>query len=88
MTLQSSTAKDADTLDENQGAVDTENRVSRRRSIQSRMLSLFRRSPGVVVAGSIAVLFALRTFSLRRWAVIWQHRWRMPSCRECIGLSC
>jgi hypothetical protein len=59
VTLQSATAKDADTLNENPGDVDTEKRVTNlRRSIQLRMLSLFRRSLGVVTAGSIAVLFA------------------------------
>jgi hypothetical protein len=57
VTLQSATAKDADTLNENPGGVDTEKPVtSLRRSIQS--LPLIRRSPGVVAAGSIAVLFA------------------------------
>jgi hypothetical protein len=44
----------------NSGGVDTENWVTSPRSkIRSRMLSLFRRSPGIVAAGSIAVLFAV-----------------------------
>ena len=59
MTLQSATAQDAKTLNEDRQGIDTEKPVtSRRLSIQLRMLSLFRRSPGIVVAGSIAVLFA------------------------------
>jgi hypothetical protein len=59
VTLQSATAQDADPLNANQGDVDTEEPVtSRRLGIQLRMLSLFERSPGVVVAGFIAVLFA------------------------------
>ena len=59
VTLQSSTAKDADTLNANQVDVDTENRVTRlRRSVVPQLHSLYRRSPGVVVAGSIAVLIA------------------------------
>ncbi len=60
VTLQSATAKDADTLNENPGSVDTEKPVTSllRRSTQLRIVSLFRRSPGVVAAGSIAVLFA------------------------------
>ena len=44
----------------NSGGVDTENWVTSLRSkIRSRMLSLFRRSPGMVAAGSIAILFAV-----------------------------
>jgi hypothetical protein len=60
VTLQSSTAKDADTLNVNQGDVDTENRVIRlRRSVVPQIRSLYRRLPGVVVAGSIAALVAV-----------------------------
>jgi hypothetical protein len=59
---QSANAKDAETVDEtvsvNSGAVDTENGVTSLHSrIRSRLLSLFRRSPGIVAAGSLAVLF-------------------------------
>jgi hypothetical protein len=60
VTTQSPTAQDADTLNANPVDVDTENRVTvLRRSLQSWMLSLFRQSPGVVAAASIAVLFAV-----------------------------
>ena len=59
MTLQPGTANDADALNGNPASVDTEQPVtSLRRIIQLRMLSLFRRWPGVVAAGSIAVLLA------------------------------
>jgi hypothetical protein len=59
VTLQSATAQDANTINEDRQGIDTEKPVtSRRLTIQLRMLSLYRRSPGVVVAGSIAVLFA------------------------------
>jgi hypothetical protein len=59
----SADAKVAETVDEtvsvNSGAVDTENGVTSLHSrIRSRVLSLFRRSPGIVAAGSLAVLFA------------------------------
>jgi hypothetical protein len=61
---QSATGKDAETVNEtvsvNSGGVDTENWVTSLRSrIRSRVLSLFRRSPGIVAAGSLAVLFAV-----------------------------
>jgi hypothetical protein len=60
---QSADAKVAETVDEtvsvNSGDVDTENWVTSLHSrIRSRVLSLFRRSPGIVAAGSLAVLFA------------------------------
>jgi hypothetical protein len=60
---QPANAKDAETVDEtvsvNSGDVDTENWVTSLHSrIRSRMLSLFRRSPGIVAVGSLAVLFA------------------------------
>jgi hypothetical protein len=59
----SADAKVAETVDEtvsvNSGDVDTENGVTSLHSrIRSRVLSLFRRSPGIVAAGSLAVLFA------------------------------
>jgi hypothetical protein len=54
------TAEDAETVKATSGGVDTGERVtSLPRGIWSRMLSLFRRSPGIVGAGSIAVLFAI-----------------------------
>lgn len=54
------TAPDAETVNVTSGGVDTgESVISLPRGIWSRMLSLFRRSPGIVGAGSIAVLFAI-----------------------------
>jgi hypothetical protein len=56
---QSATANDAETVNVNSGGVDTENWVASLRSrIRSRVLSLFRGSPGIVAAGSLAGLFA------------------------------
>jgi hypothetical protein len=53
------TANDGETVNVNSGGVDTENWVTSLRSrIRSRVLSLFRGSPGIVAAGSLAVLFA------------------------------
>ena len=60
MTIQSPTAKDADTLNAHPEGVVTEQRVtSLLTSIRSWTLSLLQRSPGVVASGAIAVLFAV-----------------------------
>ncbi len=59
VTLQSLTARDADTVKTNPGDLGTGKRVtSLPRRIRSRMLTFFRRSPGIIVAGSFAILFA------------------------------
>ncbi len=59
MSIQSETRKHAETVTANSGGVDAENKVtSLHVRIRSRVLSLFRGSPGVVAAGSIAVLLA------------------------------
>jgi len=58
--IQSRSANDAETVNADSGGVDTGKRVSSlSRRVRSGMRSLFRRSPGVVVAGSIAVLVAV-----------------------------
>ena len=58
MTIHSPAAKDDETADANPGGGDTERRItSPLHGIGSAMLSLYRRSPGTVAAGSIAVLF-------------------------------
>jgi hypothetical protein len=57
--MQSSVAKDAETFNANSGDVGTAMEVTNLgRSIRFRMHSLYRRSPGNVAAGSIAVAFA------------------------------
>jgi hypothetical protein len=57
VSLRSRRAKDAETVTANSGGANAGERVtSPPRRVRSRMLSLFRRSPGVVGAGSIAVL--------------------------------
>ena len=59
MSLRSRSAKDAETVTANSGGANAGERVtSLPRRVRSRVLSLFRRSPGVVGAGSIAVLVA------------------------------
>ena len=59
MSTQSAPRKDAETFTANSGGVDAENKVtSLHLRIRSRVVSLFRGSPGVVAAGSIAVLLA------------------------------
>jgi len=59
LSTQSATRKDADTVTAKSGALDTENKVtSPHLRIRSRVLLLFRGSPGIVAAGSIAVLLA------------------------------
>ena len=59
MSIQSSTVNDTETVTGDSGGVYTEKRITRLgRWLRSRMLSLFRRSPGIVTAGSLAVLFA------------------------------
>jgi hypothetical protein len=50
--------KDAETVNLNSGAVDAEV-SSPSRSVRSRLLALYRRSPGVIAGGSIAILFAV-----------------------------
>jgi hypothetical protein len=58
VTIHSPAAKDDETAGSNSGGVDTERRItSPHRGIGSAMLSLYRRSPGTVAAGSIALLF-------------------------------
>jgi hypothetical protein len=60
VTMQYPTTKDAETLPANSGAVETEKSLADlRSSIRSRMLSLYRRSRGAIVAGSIAVVVAV-----------------------------
>lgn len=60
MTTQYPTTKDAETLPANSDAGEPEKSLTDLRgSIRSRMLSLYRRTPGVIVAGSIAVVFAV-----------------------------
>ena len=60
MTMQYPTAKDAETPPANSGAGEPEKSLTDPRgSLGSRMLSLYRRTPGVIVAGSIAVLVAV-----------------------------
>jgi hypothetical protein len=60
VTLQPPTAKDAETVNAHSGGVDTAREITGlRRRIRFRMLSLHRRSPGIVAAGSIAVMFAV-----------------------------
>jgi hypothetical protein len=59
VSLQSPTARDAETINASPGNQNTQTRVtSLARRIRSRMLSFVRRSPGIIVAGSFAVLFA------------------------------
>jgi hypothetical protein len=60
VTIHSPAAKDDETADANSAGVDTERRItSPHHRIGSAMLLLYRRSPGTVAAGSIAVLFAV-----------------------------
>jgi hypothetical protein len=59
VTLQSPTAGHAETVNASPGDQNTQTRVtSLARRIRSRMLSPIRRSPEIIVAGSVAVLFA------------------------------
>jgi hypothetical protein len=58
VTIHSPAAKDDETADANSNGGDTERRItSPHDRIESAMLSLYRRSPGAVAAGSIAMLF-------------------------------
>jgi len=60
VTMQYPTTKDAETLPANSGAGESEKSLTDLRgSIGSRMLSLYRQQPGVVVAGSVAVVVAV-----------------------------
>jgi hypothetical protein len=89
VTIQSPTAKDADRLNKNPGSVDTEKPVAGlRRSIQSRMHSLFRQWPGVVAAGSIALLVAAAYLIAPPMGRDLAAQVAMPSSPERIGLSC
>src|SRR5215218_380341 len=59
MSIQSPLARDAETVAPSSRSVDIQKRiVSLYRYIRPRMLPFFRRSPGIVIAGSMAVLFA------------------------------
>jgi hypothetical protein len=61
VTMRHPITKNAETLPANSGAGEPEKKslTNPRGSLGSRMLSLYRRTPGVVVAGSIAVLVAV-----------------------------
>ncbi len=59
MSIQSPLARDAETVSANSRGVEMQKRItSLYRWIRRRMLSLFRGSPGIAIAGSMAVLFA------------------------------
>jgi hypothetical protein len=59
MSIQSPLARDAETVAPSSRSVDIQKRIaSLYRWIRPRMLPLFRRSPGIAIAGSMAVLFA------------------------------
>jgi hypothetical protein len=59
VTIQPPTAKDVETVNGNSGDVDTAKEIaSLRRGIGFWMLALYRRSPGIIAAGAIAVTFA------------------------------
>jgi hypothetical protein len=59
VTIQSPNAKDAETINANSGDVDTAKEItSPRCGIRFRMLALYRRSPGIIAAGALAVAFA------------------------------
>jgi hypothetical protein len=51
------TVRDAETVNANSGGIDAEV-SSTSRSTRSRLLSLYQQSPGIIAAGSVAVLFA------------------------------
>src|SRR5215212_3849513 len=60
MSIQSPLARDAETVAPSSRSLDIQKRLaSLYRWIRPRMLPLFRRSPGIAIAGSIAVLFAV-----------------------------
>ena len=59
MSIQSPLARDVETVSANSRGVEMQERItSLYRWIRRRMLSLFRGSPGIAIAGSLAVLFA------------------------------
>src|SRR5215203_7568267 len=59
MSIQSPLARDAETVAPSSRSVDIQKRIaSLYRWIRPRMLPFFQRSPGIVIAGSMAVLFA------------------------------
>ena len=60
MSIESAAKKDAATVSENSGGVETEKKVTRPPlRMRAEWFSFYRRSPGIVLAGSIAVLFAV-----------------------------
>jgi len=60
LSIQSPTAKDVDAVDVASGAVDAESRLaSTGHRIGSRILSLYRQSPGVLASGAVAVVLAV-----------------------------
>ncbi len=74
VTTQPPTAGDAETVNAHSGGVDTAEEITGlRRSIRFRMLSLHRRSLGIIAAGAIAVAFAAAYPWLRRSAGTSQH---------------
>ena len=60
MSIQSRAARDAKTVNANSGDVDTATEItSVQPGIRFQMLALYRRSPGIIAAGAIAVVFAV-----------------------------
>jgi hypothetical protein len=58
VTIPSPAAKDAETINANSGGVDTAPEITGlRRTIRFRLLALYRRSPGIIAAGALAVAF-------------------------------
>jgi hypothetical protein len=60
LSIDSPTAKDIDAVNAHSGGVDVETKISTLRDlIRTRTLALYRRSPGVVISGAIAVVIAV-----------------------------
>jgi hypothetical protein len=60
LSIDSPTAKNIDTVNVHSGGVDAESKITTlREPIRTRTLALYRRSPGVVVSGAIAVVIAV-----------------------------
>jgi hypothetical protein len=60
VSIQSTAARDAETVNANSGDVDTATETtSVQPGIRFQMLALYRRSPGIIAAGAIAVVFAV-----------------------------
>ena len=60
MSIRSTAARDAKTVNANSGDVDTATEItSVQPGIRFQMLALYRRSPGIIAAGAIAVVFAV-----------------------------